>query len=212
MNVTVATLYATLGEEGIVHGINEVQSTHILTSNELLPKLHTLKSQIPNIRTIVVCRDIINDHIEVLSIKKIDGCELIMMEDLEGPTFADVDTSETKMPTPEDVAVIMYTSGSTGIPKGVILTHANLMCNLRSWADVFAAHEFARGARHLAYLPLAHIFELLMSHIFMAMGHEVGFGTPGTILETSPGLMPNCQPDVKGGSFLFGRRVILSSR
>ena len=36
LNATVATLYATLGEEGIVHGINEVNSTHIITSNDLV--------------------------------------------------------------------------------------------------------------------------------------------------------------------------------
>jgi long-subunit acyl-CoA synthetase (AMP-forming) len=202
MNATVATLYATLGEEGIVHGMTEVNSTHIITSNELLPKLLSLKSQIPKLNKVIIVRDMINGQLEQLTVKKIDGCDMVLMEDLESASFSHIDISQVAMPTAQDVAVIMYTSGSTGIPKGVILTHGNLIYTFRAWAAVFAAHDFARGARHLAYLPLAHIFELIMCHVMLAMGHQIGFGSPGTVLETSPCLM-NCLPDVKGNDFVY---------
>ena len=169
MNTTVATLYATLGEEGIVHGINEVNSTHIITSNELLPKLLSLKSQLPVLKKVVVVRDTINGQLENLTVKKIDGCDMILMEDLESESFSFIDIEAVKMPTSKDVAVIMYTSGSTGIPKGVILTHGNLMTTFRAWGAVFAAHDFADGACHLAYLPLATHFRA--AHVPRHAGH-----------------------------------------
>jgi long-subunit acyl-CoA synthetase (AMP-forming) len=61
----------------------------------------------------------------------------------------------------EDVATLIYTSGTTGTPKGVELTHANLLF----LAPVASALAHARGAneRHLSYLPLAHIAEQMLT-------------------------------------------------
>src|SRR5439155_14401087 len=60
INATIATMYATLGEEGIIHGINEVEASLVITSNEVLPKLAKLKPQLPTLKTIIVVRDFVN--------------------------------------------------------------------------------------------------------------------------------------------------------
>jgi long-subunit acyl-CoA synthetase (AMP-forming) len=52
----------------------------------------------------------------------------------------------------------MYTSGSTGVPKGVVLTHKNMMSTLKAYAD--AVYIYSDDV-FLGYLPLAHVFELL---------------------------------------------------
>jgi len=91
--------------------------------------------------------------------------------------------SEAAAPFPEDVAVIMYTSGTTGPPKGVVLTHANIS------AVVAGVEHDLTGAVtcedvYMAYLPLAHIMEMAAEICFMALGAALGFGTPHTLTDS----------------------------
>jgi long-chain acyl-CoA synthetase len=63
---------------------------------------------------------------------------------------------------PEDVAALIYTSGTSGPPKGVELTHANLMYEVRAFAELYPATE--PGERVASYLPMAHLAERAFSH------------------------------------------------
>jgi len=62
----------------------------------------------------------------------------------------------TRAPGPDDVATIIYTSGTTGVPKGVMLTHRNLVSNALASVDIFG---LTSKDTHLSFLPLNHIFE-----------------------------------------------------
>jgi long-chain acyl-CoA synthetase len=66
-------------------------------------------------------------------------------------------------PAPEDVATIVYTSGTTGPPKGAMLTHSNVVWTVGSLLQVFA-EPFGSG-RRLSFLPLSHIAERITSHM-----------------------------------------------
>lgn len=56
-NVTVVTIYATLGEDGITHGVNETEVDIIISSHELMPKLRSILKTIPKVKTIIYFED-----------------------------------------------------------------------------------------------------------------------------------------------------------
>ncbi len=72
----------------------------------------------------------------------------------------------------QDLAVLIYTSGTTGLPKGVMLTHHNLVSNLKSALPLLPLQP---GERALSFLPLCHIFECTCSNAYLAKGIKVGF-------------------------------------
>ena len=72
----------------------------------------------------------------------------------------------------DSLATIIYTSGTTGEPKGVMLTHANLVANMRAAA---AALEISQDDVALSFLPLSHAFERMVSYIFLFSGVTIVF-------------------------------------
>lgn len=69
--------------------------------------------------------------------------------------------------SPDDVATIIFTSGTTGAPKGVVLTHRNVVSNVRAIAE---AIPLPAGSRALSFLPLGHSFERLVVLGYMVFG------------------------------------------
>ena len=67
-------------------------------------------------------------------------------------------------PRPEDAAVIMHTSGSSGKPERVVLTHGNVLTTIRGFFAV--AHSLSHRAIYIAYMPLAHVLELAAETFF----------------------------------------------
>jgi long-subunit acyl-CoA synthetase (AMP-forming) len=76
---------------------------------------------------------------------------------------------------PEDLVTLIYTSGTTGPPKGVQLTHANMLALLRSLDAAWPMLASAMGGQVVSFLPHAHIADRLMSHYgaLMAYGARV---------------------------------------
>ena len=79
---------------------------------------------------------------------------------------------EAKKVQPGDLATIIYTSGTTGEPKGVMLTHANLVANM---AGVNQVLDLNPGDTALSFLPLCHAFERMVAYIYMACGVSMIF-------------------------------------
>lgn len=73
---------------------------------------------------------------------------------------------------PDDMATIIYTSGTTGQPKGVMLSHDNIVSNIMSVRHLI---PMKAGDRGLSFLPLNHIFERVCSYAYMFIGAQVTF-------------------------------------
>lgn len=83
-------------------------------------------------------------------------------------------------PDPEDVCTICFTSGTTGVPKGVVLTHKNLVSVGAAWHVYCDSNPRANlinapDDTHISYLPLAHMFERAVSHAVTLTGCRIGF-------------------------------------
>jgi len=92
---------------------------------------------------------------------------------------------------PDDVASIIYTSGTTGIPKGVMLTHQNLISNIQAVSTVI---EFSEKDTVLSFLPLAHVLERMVTFTYLYKGCSIAYAecidTVGeNMLEVKPQIM-----------------------
>ena len=81
-------------------------------------------------------------------------------------------------PRYDDPAIIMYTSGSTGVPKGVVLPHEALITTIKAFH--FVVNPPRPDDIYLGYLPLAHILELLSEMTMIVQGIPVGYSSPNT--------------------------------
>jgi long-chain acyl-CoA synthetase len=81
---------------------------------------------------------------------------------------------------PSDIAMLVYTSGTTGPPKGAMLTHANLASAGKAWGGIF---DNRPDDEILSYLPLCHVLERLLSTVVaVTTGYTVNFGGGGEAL------------------------------
>jgi len=177
-NIVVSTLYTNLGEDAIAHGINETEVSLVITSHSLLPKFRKVLESCPLVKTVIVIGDPLSST-DISNMK--DGVEVIMFDSVldlgkDNPT-------PTNPPCGDDLAIIMYTSGSTGIPKGVMISHQNLVATSTT---ILFLHKFNNMTDvYIAYLPLAHVLELLSEVTMLLLGVPIGYSSPTTMTDLS---------------------------
>ncbi|XP_014369067.2 long-chain-fatty-acid--CoA ligase 4 isoform X2 [Papilio machaon] len=186
-SIPVVTIYATLGDEAIAHGINETEVSTVITTHDLLPKFKKILAKTPKVETIIFMEDQLKttDREGFKEGIKIYGYKEVVAMGAQSKI-------ESVPPSPTDTAIIMYTSGSTGVPKGVVLSHRNMVATLKAFAD---AIPVAKGDVLMGFLPLAHVFELLAENVCILAGVPIGYSTPLTMLDTSSKIMKGTMGD-----------------
>ncbi len=91
--------------------------------------------------------------------------------------------------TPDDLATLVYTSGTTGEPKGVMLTHHNLVSNVEGALAVFPIKPEHRA---LCFLPLAHAYERMVDYLYFYLGCTIAYAeSVQTLAEDLAAVKPN---------------------
>ncbi|KAK1279203.1 Long chain acyl-CoA synthetase 6, peroxisomal [Acorus gramineus] len=160
-------LYDTLGPDAVKYIVNHASVQAIFCVHQTLNILLSFLSDMPFVRLIVVVggtEDIIP------SLPSTSGIEIISYSKLIDQGCSNL--QKFYPPKPEDIATICYTSGTTGTPKGVVLTHGNLIANV---AGSSISAKFYPSDIYISYLPLAHIYERANQIAMIYGGVAVGF-------------------------------------
>lgn len=204
-NISIVTAYDTLGEQGLTHSLTSTESNAIFTDNALLSTLVKPLQKAPHVRYIIHSEDIDpNDKREEGKLyKRAEDAKKKILEvrpDIKFYSFDDLlkagKTTKHDIqgkPKPSDYACIMYTSGSTGDPKGVVITHANIIAAIGGVSTNAGKDLIKPTDRIIAFLPLAHIFEMVFELISFWWGGCLGYANVKTLTDAS---CKNCNSDL----------------
>ena len=156
-------IYPTITQEDYEYILNHCEAKYCFVSDEeILIKLNAIKKNTSSL-------------VEVYSFNEIDGCknwkELL---DLGAHSENQIEVEERKNNVfPEDLATIIYTSGTTGKPKGVMLSHHNIVSNVLDSSPRIPFNEGTSVA--LSFLPVCHIFERVILYIYQYYSVSIYF-------------------------------------
>jgi long-chain acyl-CoA synthetase len=156
-------IYPTISEQDYEYILNHCEAKYCFVSDQVVyEKLMKVKDSIPSLT-------------EIYSFDEIEGCKNWDLLLQRGKILGNHGMVEMRMRAvkPDDLATIIYTSGTTGKPKGVMLSHHNIVSNV---LDSSPRIPFDEGtSRALSFLPICHIFERVILYIYQYYSVSIYF-------------------------------------
>jgi len=172
LGATPVSLYNTLAPEQIAYVAEHCQAkVAVVEGREFMERWEKVKTELPSLRHVVLLEDA-GDFADYPWVSAWDGLVASGRQALA--RAADRFEAAWRKVQPTDLATVLYTSGTTGPPKGVMTTHYNALWTSASvdrWAD---DPRWVPGTKYVSYLPLAHSLERLS-------GHYVGLWKPSCV-------------------------------
>jgi len=154
-------LYPNISEADYRFILNDAEVEICVVSNqELVDKISSVRKDVPSLKNL-------------FSFDQIPNCpHWSAIEEAKGQT--EVETVELRMREVKtaDLATIIYTSGTTGNPKGVMLSHANILSTVAACIDPIPADK---NSKVLSFLPVCHIYERMLHYLYMYIGCSIHF-------------------------------------
>ena len=174
-------IYPTISEEDYEYILNHSESTYCFVSDAIVfEKVERIKQNVPTLK-------------EIFSFDEIEGCKnwsVLFNLGKDNSFQNEVEVRKNNVFT-TDLATIIYTSGTTGRPKGVMLSHQNIVSNI---IDSAPRIPFEAGnSVALSFLPICHIFERMILYLYQYYGVAVYFGES---IEKISDNLKEVQPDV----------------
>ena len=172
-------IYPTISEEDYAYVLNHSEAKYCFVScSEVHAKVKSIQDQVPSLK-------------EVFSFDSVGDCKN-WSEVLElGADDSNQDVVEDRKSAvkPEDLATLIYTSGTTGRPKGVMLSHQNVVSNALASAKRLAIDY--GNSKCLSFLPVCHIYERMMIYLYQYTGVTVHYAPIDQISEYIKEVQPN---------------------
>jgi len=174
-------IYPTTSPNEIEFIFNDAAVKYVfVSSKELLDKIKSIQSKVPSLKNIFTFDQLAGaDHWTNLLSPSTDD------------SLAKVEASKQKIKE-TDLVTIIYTSGTTGVPKGVMLSHRNIVSCIFLSKESFP-FEDNPSCRALSFLPLNHIFEKVVSYVYMFSGYSIYFAES---METIVTNLQELHPDI----------------
>ncbi|KAI0025767.1 acetyl-CoA synthetase-like protein [Xylariomycetidae sp. FL0641] len=171
------SLYESLGPDTSEFIIKHAELACVVTSLPHVPTLLALAPRIPSLK-LIICMDPLDAGEQegyskaalLNGIAAQNGIQIWSMDAVEelGAKVA----HPVRPPRPEDLITINYTSGTTGDPKGVVLTHSNCVASVTA---ARASGNYTHKDSNISYLPLAHIYGRMVDQAALSEGAAVGY-------------------------------------
>jgi long-chain acyl-CoA synthetase len=172
-------VYPTVHVNDMQFVFNDAQVKYVFVNDEdLYHKVQSVRAHVPSIK-------------DIISFEHVNNCrhwkELLHLGQQEH--YQQIEINQQKITT-EELFTIIYTSGTTGTPKGVMLSHRNILSNVMASMPCFPPGEHLKA---LSFLPLNHIFERMVTYLYLFKGTSIYYAES---LETIGDNLKEVQPNL----------------